>query len=268
MSDRFGTQASTTSAGRLIGKRALVTGGGSGIGRAVALRYAQEGARVAVVGRRSDALEDTVALARSAGGEAQALPCDVTQETDVARAVGSVVDSWGGLDVLVGVAGVEPGGAGDGRIHEVSLQVWQQVLDINLTGMFLACRYGIAAMLRSGGGSVIVTGSPCGLTGLCGDEAAYSASKAGTHGLVRAMAHAYAADHIRANGVIPGFIDTPLNAAVMRDTEALRSLIDAIPMRRPGQPEEVAPLYVWLASDEASYVTGAFFTADGGMTAV
>lgn len=258
----------TTHSDRLSGKRAFITGGGSGIGRAVAVRFATEGARVAILGRRRDALEETADMVRSARGDCLVLPGDVSREADVESAVAAAVEAFGGLDAIVGVAGIELYASGDTRVHELELDIWRQTMEVNLTGMYLTCKHGVRALLESGGGSVIITGSPCGLVGLCSGEHAYSASKAGTHGLVRVMAADYARDGIRVNCVIPGFIDTPINAAVLEDPASVEGFVSCIPLRRPGQAGEVAPLFAWLASDEASYVTGAFFTADGGMTAI
>jgi NAD(P)-dependent dehydrogenase (short-subunit alcohol dehydrogenase family) len=246
----------------------MVTGAGSGIGRAVAIRLAQDGASVGLLGRRVGALEATAAEISRTGGASLVLPADVSHEADMASAVDAIARAWGGLDVVVGVAGVELVGTGDARVDELELSAWRATMDINLTGMFLTCKHGIRALLRSGGGSVIITGSPCGIMGHCSSEHAYSASKAGTHGLVRVMAADYAREGIRVNGVIPGFIETPLNAPVFTDPAWLAAVEATIPMRRAGRAEEVAPLYAWLASDDSSYVTGAFFTADGGQTAI
>ncbi len=257
-----------TRAGRLAGKRAFITGAGSGIGRAVAVRFAQEGANVGLMGRRHSALEQTSKAVVAEGGQALVLAGDVSQEEDVARSVDALMEAWGGLDIVVGVAGVEPSASGDAPVHQLDLSVWHQTIDINLTGMFLTCKHGVRALLGGRGGSVMITGSPCGLLGHCAGQHAYSASKAGTHGLVRVMANDYALRGIRVNCIIPGFIDTPLNAPVFADAKALADVEADIPMKRAGHPHEVAPLYVWLASDEASYVTGAFFTADGGHAAV
>jgi len=253
---------------RLIGKRALVTGAGSGIGRSVAVRLAQEGARVGLVGRRAHMLDETVRLIEAAGGECLALSADVSQEAQIAGAVQTVVAAWGGLDVLIGVAGIEPWLKGDGRVHELPLENWQRIIDINFTGMFLTCKHGVRAMLAGGGGSVIITGSPTGLYGGALDEDAYSASKAGCHGLVRIMANEYARDGIRVNCIVPGFIDTAVNAAAFEDPAGIAAYCANIPLRRPGHPDELAGIYAWLASDDASYTTGAFFVVDGGQTAV
>ena len=253
---------------RLEGKRALVTGAGSGIGRAVALRYANEGAKVALLDRNRAGIDETLGLLASADGVGLALTADVSQESDVTAAVEEITTAWGGLDILAGIAGIELAGAGDARVDALDLAVWQRTIDTNLTGMFLTCKHGVRALLASGGGSVIITGSPCGLLGCCAAEHAYSASKAGTHGLVRVMAADYAAQGIRVNCVVPGFIDTPINAAMMADPALVEDFCKSVPARRPGRPDEVAALFVWLASEEASYVTGAFYTADGGQTAV
>lgn len=255
-------------AGRLDGKRALVTGASSGIGRATALRFAREGARVGLLARRAGELESLAADIRSDGGEALVLPADVSQEEQVAAAVARIVEAWGGLDIVVGVAGVELIAGGDTRVDQLELSAWQTTLDTNLTGMFLTCKHGIRALLATGGGSVIVTGSPTGLYGLALGEHAYSASKAGCHGLARVMANEYAKDNIRVNIVVPGFIDTPINAPVFAEPALVTEICQAIPARRPGQPEEVAAMMVWLASDEASYATGGYFVVDGGQTAV
>jgi NAD(P)-dependent dehydrogenase (short-subunit alcohol dehydrogenase family) len=254
--------------GRLAGKRAIVTGAGSGIGRATALRFAREGARVGLIERRREALAEVAGRVAAAGGTALALPADVAREDEVERAVAAAVAAWGGLDVVVAVAGIELFGQGDDRVDRLELAVWRQVLDVNLTGMFLTCKHGVRALLQTGGGAVIVTGSPTGLYGGALGEHAYSASKAGCHGLARVMANEYARDGIRVNVVVPGFIDTPLNAAVFADPAGVAAYCETIPARRPGRPEEIAAMNVWLASDEASYAVGGFFVVDGGQTAV
>ena len=253
---------------RLLGKRAIVTGAGSGIGQAVALRLAAEGAKVGLIGRRAAALEETSGRIIAAGGACLAVPCDVSKEEEVESAVAKFEEVFGGIDTIVGVAGIELIADGDARIDQLELAHWQQTIDVNLTGMFLTCKHGTRALLRNGGGSITITGSPCGLFGHCAGEHAYSASKAGTHGLVRVMANDLASERIRVNCVVPGFIDTAVNAPIFADPKLLAEAEATIPLKRAGLPHEVAPLYAWLASDDSSYVTGAFFTADGGQTAV
>jgi 3-oxoacyl-[acyl-carrier protein] reductase len=256
--------------GRLQGKRALVTGAGSGIGAATAVLFAREGARVGLLERNSDGLARTAASIEGEGGIALALQTDVSDESQVATVVDAIVEAWGGLDVAVGVAGIEPYDRGDGRVHEVSIELWEEVIATNLTGMFLTSKHAVRAMLPTGGGSIVLTGSPTGLLGVGSFETGYSASKAGVHGLVRPIASGYAKDGIRCNLVVPGFIDTPINAAFIAEAESIEKVCDeiGIPARRPGRADEVAAMNLWLASDEASYATGGFFIVDGGQTAI
>lgn len=254
--------------GRLVGKRTLITGASSGIGKATALRFAEEGALVGLVARRKPLLEDVAVIIRDRGGEALVLPTDVSNELEIAQAVSQVVKEWDGLDCLVAVAGIELLGQGDDRVDRLSLEMWQKIIDINLTGMFLSCKYAVKAMLESGGGSVIVTGSPTGMYGSCLGEHAYSASKAGCHGLARVMANEYAKEGIRVNISVPGFINTPINDPVFADPKMVEEICQRIPLGRAGTPKEVAALNVWLASDEASFATGGYFVVDGGETAI
>lgn len=258
--------------GRLAGKRAMVTGAGTGIGRATAILYAREGARVGLIGRREGMLREVEEAINSEGGTCLVLPCDVSKEDQVERAYAELVGQWEGLDVLCAVAGVEPfglpSGQGDDRVDRLPLSVWQHVIDINLTGMFLSCKYALQAMLAVGGGAIVVTGSPTGLYGFALGEDAYSASKSGCHGLARVMANEYARDNIRVNICVPGFIDTPINAPVFADPAAVDALCQTIPFRRAGKPEEVATMNLWLVSDEASYASGGYFIVDGGQTSV
>lgn len=251
--------------GRLERRNAMVTGAGTGIGRAVAIAMAHEGARVALLGRRHGVLEEVASTIQGTGGECLVLPTDVSSEPAVEAAVERIERTWGHLQIVVGVAGIELYGQGDDRVDRLSLDVWQRIVDTNLTGMFLTLKHGVRSVLRGGnGGSVIITGSPTAIRGHAFGEFAYCASKGGTHGMVRIMATEFAQDGIRVNCVIPGFIDTPINELVFADPGALEAASSAIPMKRPGQPGEVAPIYVWLASDEASYTTGSFFVVDGG----
>jgi len=252
--------------GRLEGKRAIITGAGMGMGRAAALRFAAEGARVGL-------LDVDEAAARSVADEIEAggsggglvLSADVTNEEQVAAAVERAVTAWGGLDLVVANAGVELADQDD-RADRLELAVWQRTLDVNLTGIFLTCKHGIRALLASGGGSVVCTCSPTGLFGCAPGLDAYSTSKAGVYGLVRVMAADYAKEGIRVNGVVPGYTRTPMTEWVT--PEEHEALIATIPLGRQGEPEDVASVMLFLASDEAAYVTGAVWAADGGMTAI
>jgi NAD(P)-dependent dehydrogenase (short-subunit alcohol dehydrogenase family) len=247
--------------GRLEGKRCLVTGAGAGMGRAAARKFAAEGARVGLVDLDADAL---ARVADEIGAAAVPLPADVRDERQVAAAVRGAADALGGLDVVVANAGVQLAGEDD-RADRLDLAVWQRTIDVNLTGIFLTCKHGIGALLETGGGAVVCTCSPTGLFGCAPGYDAYSASKAGVAGLVRVLAADYA-PQIRVNGVVPGYTETPMTSWVTPDEHD--ALLQTIPMRRAGRADEVAAVMSFLASDEASYTTGAIWAADGGMTAI
>lgn len=252
--------------GRLSGKRAVITGSGMGIGRATALKFTAEGAHVGLLDVNEQAMSTTAAEARQAGGEAFAVRADVTNEAEVEAAISQVVERLGGLDVVVSNAGVLLAGQ-DARADQLDAAVWRKVIDVNLTGMFLACKHGIRALLQGGGGAVVCTASPTGLYGLAPGLDAYSSSKAGVYGLIRVMVSDYARQKIRVNGVIPGYTDTPMNDYVQRP-EGHDRILSTIPLGRQGTAAEVANVIAFLASDEASYVTGAVWACDGGMTAI
>ena len=255
------------SSGRIAGKRAIITGAGMGIGRATAIRFAREGARVGIIDINRTAAGEVISLITASGGEALPLVADVTDESQVAHAVEQAVTRWGGLDIVVANAAVELIGE-DARVDELKKEVWDRTIDTNLTGVFLTCKHGIRALLASGGGSVICTASPTGLFGCAPGYSAYSASKAGVYGLTRVMANDYARHGIRVNAVIPGFTNTPMTKFFMENDQERESLLRTIPLGRPGEPEEVAAVMLFLASDEAAYVTGAAWVSDGGMTAI
>jgi NAD(P)-dependent dehydrogenase (short-subunit alcohol dehydrogenase family) len=257
----------TQGPGPLDGRRALVTGAGSGIGRATALRLAADGARVACLDIDGAAGEATAAAIRQAGGKAVASPADVRDENAVADAVGQARTALGGLDSLVANAAVQLVGR-DAPVHELSLEAWQQTLAVNLTGVFLTCKYGIRELLAEGGGAVVCTVSGTAMYGLARGFDAYSASKGGVAALVRVMAADYAASGIRVNGVVPGFTDTPMTSSFLRDEAGLAATIAGIPLGRPGTPDDVAPVISFLLSPAACYVTGAIWVADGGQTAI
>src|SRR4051795_11176801 len=240
---------------RPAGRRALITGAAGGIGLATARRLAADGARVAML---------DVAEVRDLPAGAFPLRADVADEGDMERAVGEVLDAWGGLDVVVPNAAVQLDG--DDRVDRLSLEAWRRTVDVNLTGAFLTAKHGVRAM--EGGGVVVFTASPAGHYAIARGMHAYSASKAGVYGLVKVMAADLAAERIRVCGVFPGVTDTPMNGAFLADAPARDAMLAAIPLGRAGSPEEVAEVIAFLASDAASYATGAVWTVDGGLTAV
>jgi NAD(P)-dependent dehydrogenase (short-subunit alcohol dehydrogenase family) len=249
----------------LEGKRAVVTGAGSGIGRETALVFGREGARVGVLDVDEEAAAGTVAAIASANGEALPLSADVTDEKQVESAVARAVAAWGGLDVVVGCAGIQLAGEDD-RADRLSLDVWQRTIAVNLTGMFLVSKHGIRELLKAGGGAVVLVCSPTGLYGCAPGYDAYSASKAGVYGLVRVMATDFARDDIRVNGVLPGYTRSSMTSWVTPAQH--EALLRTIPLGRAGRPEDVAEVIAFLASDRTPYTTGGVWAADGGMTAV
>jgi NAD(P)-dependent dehydrogenase (short-subunit alcohol dehydrogenase family) len=247
--------------GRLAGKRCVITGAGAGMGRAAAEKFAAEGARVGLIDVDAASLD---AVAGDIGEAALPLVADVRDEDEVESAIARAVEAWNGLDVVVANAGVQLAGRDD-RADRLELDVWRETIDVNLTGIFLTCKHGLRALVAEGAGAVVCTCSPTGLFGCAPGYDAYSASKAGVYGLVRVLAADYA-PAIRVNGVVPGYTDTPMTSWVTPDEH--ERLLQTIPLRRAGRAEEVAAVMSFLASDEASYTTGAVWAADGGMTAI
>ena len=249
---------------RLHGKTALITGGALGIGLAVAQRFAEEGARVILADRNG---EGAAAAAAAIGASARAVTMDVSDEAAVAAAFAEVEEAGWAPDVVVANAGVQLFGQ-DAQIADLDLDVWKRTIDINLTGSFLTVKYAVRTMLKLGGGSIILTGSPTAINGEGKDFTAYSSSKAGMHGLGRTVAAAYADRGIRVNTVQPAYTETPLVAAITEDPESRAAIVSRIPIGRAGTPDDVAGIMVYLASDDGSFATGATFQVDGGMTSL
>lgn len=246
---------------RFEGRVALITGAGSGIGRAVALRLASEGAAVAVADINPDGGRETCRLVEQEGGRSLFIEADVTRAPDVERVVAETIETLGRLDVLFPSAGV---GAG-GTVVDISEEDWDRVVDLDLKGVFLSCKYAVAAMLEGGGGAIVTVSSIGGMQGKSG--ASFCAAKGGVVNLTRSMAVAHARQNIRVNCVCPGWVPTPINEGALRDPERRAEIAARHPMGRLGTPEEIAAAVAFLASDEASWITGAILPVDGGYLA-
>jgi NAD(P)-dependent dehydrogenase (short-subunit alcohol dehydrogenase family) len=251
---------------RLAGKSALVTGGGTGIGQAIALAFAREGAQVAVAGRRKNKLEETLRLLQHYDCSALALECDVTKAADTIRAVRSTEDAFGRLNVLVNNAGA----LSVSTVETIAEDDWDHVMATNIKGPFLMSRAALPAMRRAGGGSIINVGSVLGIVAIR-DRAAYCASKGGVSMLTRAMALDHAHDQIRVNCLCPSIVESDMTQKLFAETEAGRqareSRLASIPLGRFGKPNDIVGLAVFLASDESSWMTGTVIPVDGGVTA-
>jgi NAD(P)-dependent dehydrogenase (short-subunit alcohol dehydrogenase family) len=245
------------------GRVALVTGAGSGIGRASAEAFAAAGARVAAVDVDADRAKATADAIVAAGGEAMALQCDVCDDDGVASMVHSVVDAWGRLDMAHNNAGISPH---TGNTVECTKAAWDEVLAVNLTGVWLCMHHEIPAMLATGGGAIVNTASGVAFKAFPG-QPAYLASKHGVAGLTKGAALEFATQGVRVNCVCPGTVMTPLveqKLGLLYDADFMR---EANPMKRFGEPAEIAAAAVWLCSDAASFVNGAVLPVDGGTVA-
>jgi NAD(P)-dependent dehydrogenase (short-subunit alcohol dehydrogenase family) len=250
---------------RLEGRSALITGGAGEIGRASASLFAAEGAMVAVVDLDGEGAESVASDVRAAGGEALAIVADVSKAADCEAMVASTEEAFGRLDVLFNNAGIML--ADDGDAQDTDEAMWDLTMNVNLKGVYLGCRFGIPALRRAGGGSIVNTASFVALMGAATPQIAYTASKGGVLAMSRELAVIHARENIRVNALCPGPVRTELLMKIF-DTEAKRERrLVHIPLGRFGEADEIARAALWLASDESSFTTGATFVVDGGITA-
>ena len=253
-------------AGMLDGKAALITGGANGIGRATALLFAREGARVAAADLNLEGAEETAAMIREAGGEAVALAVEVSDAAQVEAMLDAAVTAFGRIDCAFNNAGIAPINVGNNarRTHQWSEEGFDRMIAVNLKGVWLCMRGEIERMLESGGGAIVNTSSIAGLAGLP-TSSGYVAAKHGVSGLTRTAGIEYAAADIRVNAVCPGFIATDMTREVM--SRRGNEIMATVPARRMGEAQEIAEMVCWLCSDRAGFVTGATYNVDGGYMA-
>lgn len=249
---------------RLAHKTVLITGAGSGIGRESAVLFACEGAHIVVADVDETSGQDTVEQIKKSGGKAAFVRVDVSKACEVQAMVAFAEDTYGKLDVLFNNAGISP--SQDGSVLDTQEDVWDWVMAVNLKGVFLGCHYGIPALLRAGGGVIINTASFVALMGAAVSQIAYTASKGGVLSLTREIATEFARQHIRANALCPGPVETPLLAPLLADPVQRQRRMVHIPPGRLARTCEIASAALFLASDESAYVNGATFTVDGGIS--
>ncbi len=244
---------------RLKGKVSIITGGGQGIGRATALKFGKEGARVAVCDIKLVSAEETAKLVTDAGGEAISFAIDVTDKATIAQMVEGVMARWGRIDTLVNNAGIVQ----DAQLKKMTDDQFDRVIDVNLKGVYNCTQAVVDIMLEQQSGCILNASSIVGIYGNFG-QTNYAATKFGVIGMVKTWAKELGKKGIRANAVCPGFIHTPILASM--PAKIIKMMEDRVPLGRLGQPEEIANTYAWLASDEASYINGAVIEVSGGAT--
>ena len=244
---------------RLTGKVSIITGAGQGIGRATALKFAKEGAKVAVCDINLDAVGQTVELVQSAGGEAIGFRVDVTDKDSITAMVDGVMAKWGRVDTLVNNAGIVQ----DAQFKKMSEDQFDRVIDVNLKGVYNCTKAVVDIMLAQNSGCILNASSIVGIYGNFG-QTNYAATKFGVIGMVKTWARELGRKGIRANAICPGFVETPILATMPE--KVVRMMEDRVPMGRLAKPEEIANTYAWLASDEASYINGAVIEVSGGVT--
>jgi NAD(P)-dependent dehydrogenase (short-subunit alcohol dehydrogenase family) len=250
---------------RLAGKSCLITGAGSGMGRAAAVRFAKEGAAVAVLDVSEAAGKETAAMVKKAGGKVFFAACDVSKEADVQRALRDSAKALGGLDVLYNNAGIFP--EKDHSVIDTEEAVWDLVYRVNVKGVYFVCKHGIPELLKKGGGSVINVASFVALVGCSVPQDAYTASKGAVIALTKSLAVQFGPKGIRSNAICPGPIETPLLMEwLLKEPKEKAKRLNRIPMGRFGKPEDIVNLALYLASDESSWTNGAALVADGGIT--
>jgi len=250
---------------KLARKVAIITGAGSGMGRATALLFAKEGAKVMVADCDRNSGEDTVALIERASGEAAFAPVDVSKAAAVEQMVGTTLDRYGSVDILVNNAGIYA----QGDVVQTTEEEWHRILGVNLTGVFLCSKYSVPPMIESGGGAIVNVASEAGIVGIK-NQVSYNVSKSGVIALTRSMALDFAPYNIRVNCLCPGRTLTPLVEKVIAEAEdpesTRRALEEDRPLKRMGTPEEIAAGILFLVSDECTYATGSILVIDGGYT--
>lgn len=252
---------------RLSGKVAIITGAAAGLGRAIAARFAREGALVVAADTNAADGNFLVDRLTAEGCDAIFVRTDVADENAVRNLVESALARYRRIDILCNNAGILLADR-DVPIHELSAETWDFIMSVNLRGAFLCAKYTIPAMLAQGGGSIIQMGSPTGMIGCAPRLTAYSTSKAGIMGMTRVMAAAYAQNNIRVNSIAPGTMETPMNRHLLTDPAIREQTRSTVPLGRIGKPEDIEGLAVFLASDESSFCTGGLYLCDGGLTAM